>query len=160
MLAETVSPAHPGPSSASLLRADEPLPPRLELVVVEGARRARFDGEGAHPDEVDGSEVVVEAAQSRHGAAVDPQLQRAVAGPRRRGALPIELDEVRPIADGEEPRVRPGAVVPAYASLDAVRPEPALELDRDYAKAGTLGDEDAGPEMRFGLAGIETIRVE
>src|SRR6185369_7491293 len=112
MLAETVSPAHPGPSSASLLRADEPLPPRLELVVVEGARRARFHGEGAHPDEVDGSEVVVEAAQSRHGATVDPELERTVTRSRPRRALPVELDEVRTVADGEEARVGPGAVVP------------------------------------------------
>src|SRR5206468_2665570 len=100
--------------------ADEHLPSRLELVEEERPRGSGLDREGSHPAELDRILVVVDAAERRGRDTVDPELQGAGAGPGAGRALPVELDEVGPVADRQEARVGPAAVVPAHARLDGV----------------------------------------
>src|SRR6185436_15826929 len=145
----------------SSLRPDQPLPPRFELVEEERAARSGLDAERAHAHEVHGQRVVVQEGQDRDRAGVDSQRERSVARPGGAGPLPVELEEMRPVADGEEPGVGPGAVVAAYPALDAEGAELPLQHERDYPESGAVrGDEDAGAEVRLGLAGIEAVGVE
>src|SRR3954469_2558824 len=85
-----------------LFRADEGLPPRLELVEEERAVRSALDAHGAEAGRLDGVLGVVDPGHRGQGGVVDPQLERAVACPRTRGAHPVELDHVWPIRDREE----------------------------------------------------------
>ena len=74
-------------------------------------RRAGLHAERAQAREVHPLRSLSSPVSARHGAAVDPQLERPVAGVRGRSTrCPVHLHHVRVVGDRRRNRCRPGAL--------------------------------------------------
>src|SRR5438045_239365 len=96
--------------SPSLLnRADRGDAAGLEGIEEERAVRAVLHAHRAQAGEVDGADAVGHTGELRDGRPVDPHLECAIRRTRSARALPVDLNDVRPVGDREET----GVVVPA-----------------------------------------------